>query len=62
MGNGSRPPLPRHALLLLLAGGVGGVVVDLDHIVWGGRQWHAEALALGSFLLGYCAARLGGRA
>lgn len=42
----------RTALHILLSAGLGGVLVDLDHLLWGTRAWHTEALILGGVLVG----------
>lgn len=61
MGNGNGRSVSRDALFIFLIAGLGGILVDLDHLIWGNRQWHAELLVLSSICIGYCLARIGGR-
>lgn len=44
-------------LLALFGCGVGGVLIDLDHI-WGGREAHTPVLVFGLCLIGACLTRL----
>lgn len=46
MGDAARREVPLPSLRVLLAAGLGGVCVDLDHLVWGARAWHGEAFVV----------------
>jgi hypothetical protein len=52
MGNGNGRSVSRDALFIFLIAGLGGILVDLDHLIWGTRAWHTEALILGGVLVG----------
>ncbi len=50
----------RDALLVGIGGGILGVLIDADHFLWGGREWHLSVFLIGGLILCCCGAYLGG--
>ncbi len=50
---------PWNALFVGLCGGVISVLIDADHVLWGGREWHLPVFFIGGLILCGCSAYLG---